>query len=1127
MSNQNEHTSVEMENKENDPEVKYKSIIEEDCPEDSSDSDSPDSLGFELKMYNIKNLKNKDEEKDSKQENGSKRENEPNRGDEQEFSYRKFSRINTDTKSPFTKAQIDLIKNVSKSIVRCVAGSFDTNMPVKMIYGCICIYFDLCINKHYFLVDTIAEDIKYIELYDLKTNQLVNTFQRQNLCKSVLNDFPSYYAVSNNGKLLAYLSFPTKGVTIYSIECGLEIAKLAIILDTSIFRTVVPSDRIFLYFFHNDEKLLIYFSETEFSSAVWAVWDIFSSLRDSVKLNQQNFILELPSIEDNLYYGLYVEKSNSCIVVYQKNLRQKDKLFIYDDLVVDKYFNLKESDKQVWNTRNLEEHEEHTREFKIDKIYEPWLPMLYRSIRLDIYVQYSFYLDEKQEKLLIIGSHTVQVWHRGTLKFIYSPSPAFDIPNISNIEDWYPKIIEVMSIKYCSEKFKFKIQIKEDEVIKQIKMDDENDIMYVAKYACNTLEYFSVYKKNFEEIYVQTKTKSNFDNFIEQTRNIILKLIRLYPTEWRLLDIRFDLMSALVKAGEYELVYYILSFEKLIHIPQYLSWSGKENTSTTISTALSDNTMLACFLEYYSNNAIHNIGWMNTVVDIIPKLFKSNKENGIKEQGDNIGWMNTVVDPILKLFKSNKENDIKEQSDNIGWMNTVVDTILKLFKSNKENGIKEQGNYKFYAQKLFYSSCFCDKEFDLLSFEILEVSPKSSDLLKVYIPITQLIPQKSELDLQEIDYDKIANIRMVPLMDFTTNKRIPDIKKGILTNFLEILFSPRRHLSPGEVDYSPFIKLIETGERDIFYENPSMGAVINWMCYILIRDYTFENGFKNAESSQIFTFIIFLSILVLWYEFILLLRIFEDFAQNINILYNFIIALRQFLLFFILVIIAMGHVLFILLGYSSNIGLNQISEESDNPFSNIINAILAVYDWSSISFDTWNFWPLTIISVIGSFIFVIILQNVIISFMSEAFSNVVEDSKRGLYRYQIDLIHEFTLLEKSLEFSDLDSNFKDKIRAKYICFYDDPNITKSWKEKSEQIRLKPYPKIQTLRKSEYESLFTEEDIYSLFSNDDPNITKSWKEKSESLFNENIYSLFFTDKSNDESNNESNDDSNNE
>ncbi|KAF0551105.1 hypothetical protein F8M41_023711 [Gigaspora margarita] len=696
MYNQSEHTSVEMENKEKYHEVKYESVTEEDCPEgtrkyfaispegdflvefkviglDSPDldfpvSDSPDSLEFELKMYNIKNLKNEDDltfEKDSKQVNGSKRENETNRGDEQELSYNKFSRIHNDTKSPFGHALLykkisskDLqntqnhgftfvfiinndytidytedkellikcggmvklfyekdyiadqrycdhflilltlseiykyhIKNKSTYSIQelkypkriynsviCVATYYfkqkrDIN---DNLYNYVCTYIQQCINKHYFLVDTIREDIKYIELYDLKTNQLIEYF----------------------------------------------------------------------FFFHNDEKLLIYFPESNHSSAVWAVWNIFSSLSYSVKLNKQKFKLNFPSFN----FNDSVEKSNSCIVVYLRDDKH-DKLFIYDDLVVDKYFkNLKESDKQDWIIQDLEDH---TQEFKIDKLYEPWI--LGEPKEEDIL--YSFYLDKKKEKLLIIRNHTVQLWYKGTLKFIHSPSPFIGVPHPSdvNFRKWYLKKIEVKGIEYCRENFKFSIQIKEDEEIKQIKMDGEDDVMNVAKYAY-------------------------FDDFIEQTRKIIINFIRLYPTEWRLLNIRFDLMSTLVKTGEYKLVYYILSFGELPHIPQYLLWSDKENTSTMISIALSEN-------------------------------------------------------------------------------------------------------YKIYAQKLFYSSCFCDKEFDLFSFEILEVTQKSLDLLKVYIPITQLIPQNSELVLQKIDYDKIGNIRMVPLMDFTMNKKCQILKKENLQIF--------------------------------------------------------------------------------------------------------------------------------------------------------------------------------------------------------------------------------------------------------------------------------------------------------------------------------------------------------
>ncbi|CAG8775117.1 5174_t:CDS:2, partial [Cetraspora pellucida] len=115
---------------------------------------------------------------------------------------------------------------------------------------------------------------------------------------------------------------------------------------------------------------------------------------------------------------------------------------------------------------------------------------------------------------------------------------------------------------------------------------------------------------------------------------------------------------------------------------------------------------------------------------------------------------------------------------------------------------------------------------------------------------------------------------------------------------------------------------------------------------------------------------------------------------------------------------------FILLGYSSYIGLSQTSivvgGESNNPFSSIIGSMLAVYNWSSMSLDTWNFWPLTVISVVGSFIFVIILQNVIISFMSEAISHAVNNS-RGIYSYQVDFIYDFALLERSLELNEIDS----------------------------------------------------------------------------------------------------------
>ncbi|KAF0473746.1 transient receptor potential channel pyrexia-like [Gigaspora margarita] len=959
-------------------------------------------------------------------------------------------------------------------------------------------YLKYCLSKHYFLVDTMKEDIRYIELYNLKTNQLVNTFQRPISFKSVLFDLPSSYAVSNNNKLLAYFSLSIKGIKIYSVECGLEIAELVNIVD---FLEIDSSDILGLIidFFHNDEMLFVYSSNAN----EWLVWNIFGTLREPVKLKRANL---------DLRYG-QIERSNSFIIF---NKDEDNKPTIYDELIIDKYLKgLKKKSGEYYQAQESKELNDYY--YNI----EPWLRPFHDLDDLHD----SYYLDEKKERLLLVGSHTIQVWYvrKRSLEFIHVPSshlPSFSMPNLLDGENERDKIINVSNVKCCNGKFKLTVETNE-EIEYEIKMEDEDDIINLAKHACYALKYLNGYKK-FEQFYAKDY-KSKFYDIIEQTRKLILRFIRLRPNIWLLLDIRFGLMKVLIEAEDYELVNDILSYKKLIHIPQYISWTGGKNT---IRTALSDPIMLALFLEYYSNNAIKNIGWMNTVVDIIPELYKSDEK--------------------------------KDETEKIK-------------------------SYAYYAQKLFYNHCFCDKQLDLFSFEFLEISPKSNDLLKVFIPITQLIPQDSKLKLQEIDYNKIADIRMVPLTDFTTNRISSNIRQKKFTNFLKFLILPSLYLSSKEQEnYSPFIKLINKGERDILFENPSMGAVMNWMwyscksywirslyfyflyfltysiiiwayisqlqvagtllhfliiitivlfyylsyyhlaiefnqfcrkkrkyftdlfnwvdlsslfipifvfSYILINSYTIENGFKDAKSDQNLAFIIFLSILLLWYQFILLLRILEGFAQYLNILFNIVVEIRQFLLFFVLTIVAMGHALFILLGYPNNVGLSQspptytltngsaaytmIGDQPVNPFANPINSILQVYYWSQISFSGWNFWPLTILSVIGSFIFVIILQNVIISFMGNAFSEAYADSKPGVYRYQIDLILDFALLKESLEFNHLDSKFKDKLRARYICFYDEPSITKSWNEESEKMISKPYPNVPILRKSGFESWPTE------------------------------------------------------
>ncbi|RIB29250.1 hypothetical protein C2G38_2057108, partial [Gigaspora rosea] len=110
-------------------------------------------------------------------------------------------------------------------------------------------YIQRCLNLHYFLVDTSDEGAQYMELYDLRTNQLVNTFKRQNLNSlNLIADIPDNIAISNNNKLLAYSS--GSKVKLYLIESSLEIASIKLNFGTFF------DDDYFMHFFNDDENLL-------------------------------------------------------------------------------------------------------------------------------------------------------------------------------------------------------------------------------------------------------------------------------------------------------------------------------------------------------------------------------------------------------------------------------------------------------------------------------------------------------------------------------------------------------------------------------------------------------------------------------------------------------------------------------------------------------------------------------------------------------------------------------------------------------------------------------------------------------------------------------------------------------
>ncbi|CAG8495120.1 1611_t:CDS:2 [Racocetra persica] len=765
-----------------------------------------------------------------------------------------------------------------------------------------------CLYKHYFFIDTTHEGASYMELYDLKTDQLVNTFRRENSNRvsyivntfrrenlnmiNYIADVPGVFAISNNNKFLAYKS--GKCVKLYLIECGLEIASIILEDDELLF------DNYFMLFFNDDEKLLVYQSENK-----WSIWDIFGSVQESIKLENHcgfEFGFYPRGIFDKTNY-YQMERSNSLIVVNNNN-----KLTIYDDLILDKYNLKKSGDKFAWKTLSLAQLDRK----KLNSFYhiiEPWAPNLDHSRP-----RYFVHLDGKNKIPLLIGGSTIQVWYdrneKRTLEFIMVIRDVNSDVNNSMDDNMNEAVIE----------------------------------------ACHTLKY--LYFVSHKDTMVGSDGYDNrihlYKEIVKQTRNIIIRFIKLYPTSWRLLDFLFDLMSILIDAREYSLIKYILFgeehdegdpknynfkiqqgefilHEKSLHMPQYYSWTGEENT---ISKAFSNEhpVLLGLFLEYYSNKAEKEIGWMITVTDIIPKL----------------------------LAYRNKKRENKSEF------------------------------YKYYVQLLFYKSCFCNNELDLSLFEFLEIKPSINNSLKVFIPITQLIPQDSNLEIKTISNNIIPDIRAVPLINFTSRKDKSlslGKRESILANIMGIF---KFIIFPGKYsyreEYSPFLDLIENLETvensDAFYYNPSMEATMNFVCQSPTT-YEISNG-----SDVIYT---------------------------------------------------------------------MAGEEPVNSFSNLFSAIIAAYNWDSISLDAWGFWPLVII-----------------------------DGKRAVLKYQRDFISYYAFLERSAFtaiHSDFDSKFKVGLDMKYICFYNELSITKSWNEKSQSWKSNPiYIHAESQIQTDFEVTIDKENI---------------------------------------------------
>ncbi len=72
----------------------------------------------------------------------------------------------------------------------------------------------------------------------------------------------------------------------------------------------------------------------------------------------------------------------------------------------------------------------------------------------------------------------------------------------------------------------------------------------------------------------------------------------------------------------------------------------------------------------------------------------------------------------------------------------------------------------------------------------------------------------------------------------------------------------------------------------------------------------------------------------------------------------------------------------------SNLTIQQdfdLESPTDNYYSNFVQSVIAVYFWINgrwDQLDQWNFWPVSLLSIIASVLLVILMQNMLIAFMA-------------------------------------------------------------------------------------------------------------------------------------------------
>ncbi|CAI2196057.1 1493_t:CDS:2, partial [Funneliformis geosporum] len=637
------------------------------------------------------------------------------------------------------------------------------------------------VEKNYLFV----EDYKYqrLEMYNLQSMDLELTFHEIFLPKKTSGN--SIFSISKYGSLLAYYS-GTNCISIHLMENGLKVATKEF---TDAFKVLSIS------FINNDEKLFVVTeedSEKVTDEVTINIWDLFT------------FKCDVHKIVDHLNIFSSLQKSNCHSVAFSNEIILA--FFPDTDRFIhayspDKFIRLKDIINQSQKSYSKTDDFKVIKEFNVKK--EPWVHK-----RKNISISY---LDEEKTIQLIIGETTVQVWRENSinkqvLDYIWTNQEKFT----------------TVSLKKDVFKREFYLSLSWTDNKKQ----EHNEFMihwpneaHVLKDACVAMEY--LYKRRDEP--VGTKNLSKYKDLVACTERLIKTCIKNNPDLWSLSEVRYDIMANIIRSKSIPLLNKILfhyqeavgikqdrmGVIRYLHIPREYEWpmKTKEINSKSAKTIESnskesdlmlainntsdgcrrDIVIVAMLLEYYSNNAEKNTGWMFTVTKALPSLNNRNFEPYLKEL-------------LYKPCFGSKEEYVDSKFVN-------------------------QSKLKYG-----YRSGICSLN---VRPRLLILNKNMSFMSSLWNKFKSNINWRSKETDEEISH--VTTLRVVPLPDFTiypTNATdITYNNSTLLLKLIKLIFWPRVYLVHNEKKFSPFLNLIrKNASRNVyeFYDNPAMEACIDF-----------------------------------------------------------------------------------------------------------------------------------------------------------------------------------------------------------------------------------------------------------------------------------------------------------